>query len=81
MIPYDIVFISLCIDRYLEDHEFPVRVQSDGGELLTSVNGRLFDTVISVNVLEHVQNAFAYLTGLVSVLKPGGLLMLHEVGY
>ena len=40
-----------------------------------------YDTLISVNVLEHVQDAFQYLTGLHLALRRGGLLILHERYY
>jgi len=40
-----------------------------------------YDTLISINVLEHVQNAFEYLTGLYLALRSGGLLILHERYY
>ena len=60
-------------------HTFPVIVQSDGGELLS--NSTAYDTVISINVLEHVQDAFRYLTGLYQALKPGGVLIFHDRYY
>jgi len=60
-------------------HAFPVSVVSTGGELLAT--GKQFDTVISINVLEHVQDAFKYLTGLYKALRPGGLLVFHDRFY
>jgi hypothetical protein len=67
-------------------HEFPVKVISDGGEELVSKSSigqesQLYDTLISINVLEHVQDAFAYLTNLYTALRPGGLLIWHERYY
>jgi len=63
-------------------HPFPVTINSRGGELLTdSSSHNLYDTLISINVIEHVQDAFSYLTGLYLVLKKGGLLILHERYY
>eukprot|EP01031_Cornospumella_fuschlensis_P033275 gene33275-40257_t len=79
-----------------EYHSFPVHIESRGGESLVyhgktspelsvgrSANSsrKLFDTVISINVLEHTQDAFKYLTGLYVVLKRGGLLIWHERYY
>ena len=68
-------------------HAFPVKVMSNGGELLSSV-GRdegstklLYDTLLSINVIEHVQDAFKYLTGLYQTLKPNGLLIFHDRYY
>lgn len=40
-----------------------------------------FDTVICINVLEHVQDAWQVLTNLHSALKPGGTLILGERTY
>mmetsp|Transcript_19950 Transcript_19950/g.20062 ORF Transcript_19950/g.20062 Transcript_19950/m.20062 type:complete len:99 (+) Transcript_19950:1-297(+) len=40
-----------------------------------------YDTLISINVLEHVQDAFSYMTGLYLSLRKGGLLILHERYY
>lgn len=37
-----------------------------------------FDTVIHMNVLEHVNDAFEYLTKMYMALKPGGMLIFHE---
>ena len=86
-------------------HAFQVKVQSDGGELLTknhisniplsttnksqsslnkteiTENMVQYDTVISINVIEHTQDAFKYLTGLYLSLKDNGLLIFHERYY
>ena len=58
-------------------HSFPLDVISSGGETLTSWTAR-YDTLVSINVIEHVQNAFDFLEGLWTVLKPGGILIFHE---
>jgi SAM-dependent methyltransferase len=60
-------------------HSFPVQVISSGGELI--ISREKFDTVISINVLEHVQDAFKYLTGLYKALRTGGLLIFHDRYY
>jgi hypothetical protein len=100
-------------------YAFPVTVQSDGGELLTSTydestsdgsrvemsvgviekenekekeekenepekekeKKEYFDTLISINVIEHTQDAFKYLTGLYLSLRKGGLLIFHDRYY
>mmetsp|Transcript_32140 Transcript_32140/g.46332 ORF Transcript_32140/g.46332 Transcript_32140/m.46332 type:complete len:494 (-) Transcript_32140:2389-3870(-) len=63
-------------------HPFPVDVTSDAGELLTRPGSLIqYDTLISINVLEHVQDAFRYLTGLYMSLRHGGLLIFHERYY
>jgi len=41
----------------------------------------VFCSLISINVLEHVQDAFRYLTGLYMSLRRGGLLVFHERYY
>jgi SAM-dependent methyltransferase len=38
----------------------------------------VFDTVMMVNVLEHVQNGYAILENLYRMLKPGGLLIFND---
>jgi len=37
-----------------------------------------FDTVLMVNVLEHVQNAYVVLDNLWRMIKPGGLLIFND---
>lgn len=63
-------------------HSFPVTINSQGGELLADTSSHdTYDTLISINVIEHVQDAFSYLTGLYLVLKKGGTLIMHERYY
>jgi SAM-dependent methyltransferase len=63
-------------------HPFDVKVISQGGEhLLTDDYKASYDTLVSINVIEHVQDVFKYLTGLYTVLKPGGLLIFHDRYY
>lgn len=63
-------------------HPFPVVVNSKGGEVLKrGSHDRPYDTLISINVLEHVQDAFAYLEGLYRALRRGGVLIFHERFY
>ena len=49
----------------------------DGDDGLCVVMVRL----LSINVLEHVQDAFRYLTSLYMALKSGGRLIFHERYY
>mmetsp|Transcript_52930 Transcript_52930/g.96898 ORF Transcript_52930/g.96898 Transcript_52930/m.96898 type:complete len:313 (-) Transcript_52930:71-1009(-) len=58
-------------------HDFPVKVIGDGGETLPSHTIQ-YDALVVMNVIEHVQNAFFFLSGLHHVLKPGGILIFHE---
>jgi hypothetical protein len=66
-------------------HPFPVTVISSGGELLSAQKPGaevvLYDTLFSINVIEHVQDVFEYLTGLYLALKPHGLLIFHDRYY
>jgi SAM-dependent methyltransferase len=62
-------------------HAFSVRVVAEPGEARTleaDPRRQQFDTVVSVNVLEHVQSAYAYLESLFASLRPGGTLVWHE---
>lgn len=58
-------------------HEFPVNIIGQKGETLLS-HAKQYDTLLVMNVIEHVQDGFAFLTGLHRVLKPGGILIFHE---
>lgn len=60
-------------------HDFEVIIKSEGGEYLD--NNPVYDTLISVNVIEHVQDAFKYFSSLYHSLKPGGLLIFHDRYY
>ena len=43
--------------------------------------GEVFDTVIMINTIEHVENAIEVLRSLYHSIKPGGLLIFHEAAY
>uniref|UniRef100_A0A0G4FCD6 EGF-like domain-containing protein n=1 Tax=Chromera velia CCMP2878 TaxID=1169474 RepID=A0A0G4FCD6_9ALVE len=59
---------------------FPVTVVNAGGEHL--VNAReSFDTVVLINVIEHVQNGYALLENLYRSLRPGGILIFNDRYY
>ena len=60
-------------------HSFPVTVVSMGGEAVSSLEQ--YNTLVSINVLEHVQNALEYLTNIYLAIKPGGTLIFHERYY
>ena len=56
---------------------FSINFIKTGGEGLLH-HAKRYDTLVSMNVLEHVQNAYAFLEALHHVLKPGGTLVWHE---
>mmetsp|Transcript_21399 Transcript_21399/g.50876 ORF Transcript_21399/g.50876 Transcript_21399/m.50876 type:complete len:413 (-) Transcript_21399:165-1403(-) len=58
-------------------YKFPLHIIGTGGESLLD-HPTQYDTLVSINVIEHVQNAYSYLTGLHRALKPGGLLIYHD---
>tara|TARA_X000000368_G_scaffold380117_1_gene335690 strand:+ start:2207 stop:7276 length:5070 start_codon:yes stop_codon:yes gene_type:complete len=58
-------------------YSFPVTVVGEKGESLTDRHAQ-YDTLVAINVIEHVQNAYEYLEGLHKTLKPQGLLIFHE---
>jgi len=58
-------------------HDFPLHIFGNGGESLLT-HGESYDALVCMNVIEHVQNGFAFLQGLHRVLKPGGVLIFHE---
>ena len=60
-------------------HNFEVILHSEGGEYLD--HNPVYDTLISINVIEHVQDAFKYFSSLYHALKPNGLLIFHDRYY
>jgi len=59
---------------------YPVTTQAHGGETIDFPPAS-FDTVVTINVLEHCEDAFEYMHRMHRVLKPGGLLIFHERVY
>lgn len=59
------------------NYAFPVTILGERGETLTDKHVQ-YDTLVAMNVIEHVQNAYEYLEGLYKTIKPGGLLIFHE---
>lgn len=59
-----------------------VNIHAIGAEKLNEIQdfGK-FDTLLSVNVIEHVWDAFKFLTNIHKALKPGGILIFHERFY
>ena len=61
---------------------YPVtNLQSVGGEQMVFDEPRSMDTVVSINVIEHCEDAFEYLRRMDAALKPGGLLIFHDRVY
>ena len=63
-----------------ELYEFPLNIFAERGESRSNAQ-LLYDTVISINVIEHVQNAVDYFHSLHSALRPGGMLIFHDRYY
>lgn len=61
-------------------HNFSVNIISELGESAAG-GDYLFDTVIVVNVIEHVQNAIDFIHGIHRSIRPGGLLIYHDRYY
>lgn len=40
-----------------------------------------YDTLMSINVIEHVYDAFKFLDNLYNALKPGGIIIFHDRYY
>lgn len=61
---------------------YPVtNLQSVGGEQMVFEEPESYDAVLSINVIEHCENAFEYLRRMDGALKPGGLLIFHDRVY
>lgn len=54
----------------------PLTVVAAGGEVPLFVEQ--FDTVVLMNVIEHVQSAFEIMENMYRMLKPGGIMVFHE---
>lgn len=54
----------------------PVEVVSKGAEHINA--SAVYDTVVMINVLEHVQNMYQLLNKLHQALKPGGVLIFND---
>ena len=59
---------------------YPVTMHATSGERM-DFPPETFDTVISINVLDHCEDAFEYMRRLHRVLKPGGQLIFHDRVY
>lgn len=68
--------VSTCAykDGKLRGH--PVHIVSKGAEEISAT--AQYDTLILINVLEHVQNLFTVLGRIHSALKPGGTLIFAD---
>ncbi len=71
----------------IDFHKRPAMIEKIGGidwicadlnenNLITALTGRSFDLVITLAVLEHVQDPSSFITKLLPLLKPHGLLFL-----
>lgn len=54
----------------------PVNIVSKGAEAIVDVEK--FDTIVIINVLEHVQDMYAVLGRIYAALKPGGILIFAD---
>merc|ERR1711998_598135 len=52
-----------------------------GAEAVGSLYSRAFDTVIMMNVIEHVVSAYDVLESIVNVTRPGGIVIFWEPSY
>ena len=62
----------------------PVTLYPHGSERLHELHSgerKGFDTLLTMNVVEHVQNGYIHFQNIYNALKPGGLLIFHERYY
>jgi len=67
--------INYSLHEYLM-HEFSDEVSSDEDETVTSSSREIFDAVFSTSVIEHVENDIEYFDDVISVVKPGGFVVI-----
>ena len=65
----------------LKGTSYPTTLLQVGAEAVGSFYTDTFDTVIMMNVLEHVTNAYDVLESIWNVTKPGGVVILWEPAY
>jgi SAM-dependent methyltransferase len=59
-----------------------VDVLSFGGEKLEDEKYKeAFDTILAINVVEHVWDAFKFFNNIYNALKPGGIVIYHDRFY
>lgn len=57
----------------------PAELIAAGGEAISGAkHAGMYDTLVMINVVEHVQDAVMLLQNVYRALKPGGLLIFHE---
>ncbi len=56
-----------------------VRLLSYGAEkLINDENFGKFDSLLSINVIDHIWDAYQFLSNIYNSLKPGGILIFHD---
>eukprot|EP00005_Dracoamoeba_jomungandri_P002275 CAMPEP_0174260976 /NCGR_PEP_ID=MMETSP0439-20130205/11136_1 /TAXON_ID=0 /ORGANISM="Stereomyxa ramosa, Strain Chinc5" /LENGTH=327 /DNA_ID=CAMNT_0015345369 /DNA_START=352 /DNA_END=1337 /DNA_ORIENTATION=- len=60
-----------------EYFKFPVVMRGKRGEDIKDKYHE-YDTLVVINVVEHVLNAFEFYNGLFHAIKPGGILIFHD---
>ncbi len=57
-----------------------VRLLSYGAEKLAMNDDNFgkYDTLMSINVIDHVWDAYQFLSNIYNALKPGGILIFHD---
>jgi SAM-dependent methyltransferase len=65
----------------LANRSYPTTLHQVGAEAVGTLYRDAFDTVIMMNVVEHVASAFDVLESIVNVTKPGGVVIFWEPSY
>lgn len=65
-----------CVEVLREKYEEHPDVEVLHGDVATVIEGRAFDTVVLVNVLEHIEHDGAALRDILTGLRPGGTVVL-----
>ncbi len=75
-------FVEEARRRLGERQDLAARVADIGGAVLPdSLRGRAFDTIVCMNVLEHIEDDRGTLSRFFGLLKPGGKLVLVVPAY
>jgi SAM-dependent methyltransferase len=70
----DETYVNGLKERFRDDPSVSV-VQADAGRIDEAVNGRKFDTVVAINIIEHLENDDEAFERIKKILLPGGKLI------
>lgn len=68
---------SNLVERFKSEPNLPEQCEIRQGSLANLLEGECFDTVLYIDVLEHIEDDFAEMQSASRFLKPGGFLLSY----